>query len=472
MQDRKSFNFMQRLSRAVLCIGTLGRNVVSNQSVSFQPCRDKMRAAGLQEWQIERFAADFARLAAGGGGTLAEKELMPLEQPPCLSDLPPAEAGAALAQTVVLKLNGGLGTSMGLETPKGLLEVRQGKNFLDLTRAQIESLRASSGSSLPLLLMNSFHTRAPSLERLSGFSNGSLPLDFLQSKVPKLRRDNLCPVEFPAHPELEWCPPGHGEIYAALLGEGMLERLLAAGYRYAFVSNIDNLGATLDLTLLHWFSSSGLDFAMEVTARTEQDKKGGHLARLKSGQLALRERSQCAPEDLPAFEDIQLHRYFNTNNLWLRLEALREQPPPSLPLIVNRKTVDPTDPGSTPVYQLESAMGAAISGFARSQAVAVPRSRFLPVKNLSDLLLLRSDLYRLDDNSQLQTVSPLPLPPVHLDPIFYSTYADFAQRFACVPGLLECRSLRVEGDVHFGAGVHLQGVVEIKNPDPQPVFLP
>lgn len=431
-----------------------------------------MRAAGLQEWQIDRFAEDFARLDSGASGTLTEEDLRPLSDLPRLADLPPASADGVLAQTVVIKLNGGLGTSMGLEIPKGLLEVRQGRSFLDLIRAQVETLRARSGSLLPLVLMNSFHTRGPSLERLSGFSNGSLPLDFLQSKVPKLRQDNLHPVEFPAHPDLEWCPPGHGEIYAALRGEGMLDHLLAAGYRYAFVSNIDNLGATLDTTLLHWFSQSNLDFAMEVTARTDQDKKGGHLARLAGGQLVLRERSQCAPQDLAAFENIELHRYFNTNNLWLRLEALREQPLPSLPLIVNRKTVDPTESGSTPVYQLESAMGAAISGFAQTQAIEVPRRRFLPVKNLSDLLLLRSDLYHLDDQSELQVVRIGPLPGVRLDPKFYSTYADFAQRFSGVPSLLDCRSLTVDGDVHFAAGVRLEGDVEITNPGPDPVYLP
>lgn len=432
-----------------------------------------MLEAGLQSWQVDRFALDFERLRSGSGGTLAESELIPVQQLPRLSALPTAEGCEALAQTAVIKLNGGLGTSMGLEIPKGLVEVRQGLSFLDLTRRQIETLRSQNSSPLPLLLMNSFHTRAASLERLQGFSNdGDLPLDFLQSKVPKLRQDNLEPVRYPHHPELEWCPPGHGEIYAALRGEGMLDRLLAAGYRYAFVSNIDNLGATLDATLLNWFSQSGLDFAMEVTARTEQDKKGGHLARFASGQLILRERSQCAAQDLAAFEDIERHRYFNTNNLWLRLEALRDQPLPSLPLIINRKTVDPTEPTSTPVYQLESAMGAALSAFSATQAIEVSRRRFLPVKTLGDLLLLRSDLYRLDERSQLQAVTAGPLPNVRLDSRFYSTYEDFSRRFPVVPSLLECTSLEVRGDIHFGTGVRLQGPVELSNPGPDPLHLP
>jgi UTP--glucose-1-phosphate uridylyltransferase len=432
-----------------------------------------MLQAGLQDWQIERFAQDFQRCRSGVSGSIAEEELIPVHQLPSQADLPaPEQPGEALSRTVVIKLNGGLGTSMGLETPKGLLEVRQGLSFLDLTRRQIEHLRSQTSSPLPLLLMNSFHTRAPSLACLEGFENAGLPLDFLQSKVPKLRQDDFEPVSFPDHPELEWCPPGHGEIYAALRGEGTLDRLLAGGYRYAFVSNIDNLGATLDPALLDWFSQSGLDFAMEVTARTEQDKKGGHLARFASGQLILRERSQCAPQDLAAFEDIERHRFFNTNNLWLRLEALRDQPLPGLPLIINRKTVDPTNPASTPVFQLESAMGAAIAAFASTQAIEVSRRRFLPVKTLSDLLLLRSDLYCLDEGSQLKAATSETLPAVRLDPRFYSTYEDFARRFPAVPSLRGCRSLEVRGDIHFGPGVTLEGAVELSNPGPEPLYLP
>lgn len=445
--------------------------VVSVHIVSFTSHRQKMQQAGLADWQIERFARDFERLQDGSDAFLGESDIQPLQSLPRLQQLPAAEWGASLTETVVIKLNGGLGTSMGLESPKGLLPVREGKSFLDLTRGQVERLRALTGGGLPLLLMNSFHTRGPSLAALSGFSNASLPLDFLQSRVPKVRQDNLEPVEFPAHPELEWCPPGHGEIYAALQGEGMLEQLLQAGYRYAFVSNIDNLGATLDPALLEWFAGSGLDFAMEVTARTEQDKKGGHLARLNSGGLCLRERSQCHPDDLQAFEDVSRHRFFNTNNLWLRLQSLKAQPLPRLPLIINRKPVDPTQAQSTPIFQLESAMGAAIACFEKTQAIEVPRTRFLPVKTLADLLLLRSDLYRLEENCQLQSVFQGSLPQVRLDNRFYGTYQDFEKRFRFVPGLLDCRSLSLEGDIHFAAQIDFKGAVEITHPGPDPLLL-
>ncbi|MFN8613843.1 MAG: UTP--glucose-1-phosphate uridylyltransferase [Vulcanimicrobiota bacterium] len=447
-------------------------SVVSTSIVDFLLHQEKMRQAGLADWQIERFRLDFESLQSGAGGYLAESELTPLRALPRLLDLAPADWTESLTHTVVIKLNGGLGTSMGLEIPKGLLPVREGQSFLDLTRLQVENLRALSASGLPLLLMNSFHTRGPSLERLAGFSNGALPLDFLQSKVPKIRQDNLQPVEFPEHPELEWCPPGHGEIYAALRGGGMLQRLLDAGYRYAFVSNIDNLGATLEPALLQWFSQSGLDFAMEVTERTQQDKKGGHLASPRGGGLCLRERSQCAPGDLNDFENIEKHRYFNTNNLWVRLQALEQQPLPRLPLIINRKPVDPTHPDSTPIFQLESAMGAAIACFERTQAIEVPRTRFLPVKTLADLLLLRSDLYRLDQDGHLLTINSRPLPQVKLDSRYYGTYQDFEVRFAAVPGLEKCDALELEGDIRFGPGVRLEGTVKLSNAGPEPLLLP
>ncbi len=155
-----------------------------------------------------------------------------------------------------------------------------------------------------------------------------------------------------ADPELEWCPPGHGDIYPALVASGLLERLLEQGYETAFVSNADNLGATLDPRILSWFRAQGLPFLMEVSRRGENDRKGGHLARRRAdGQLVLRESAQTADEDEDAFQDITRHRFFNTNSLWIDLRALAAELEAEggalpLPLIVNRKTVDPADPGS------------------------------------------------------------------------------------------------------------------------------
>ena len=93
---------------------------------------------------------------------------------------------------------------------------------------------------------------------------------------------------------MEWCPPGHGDLYAALEGSGTLDKLLADGIKYMFVSNSDNLGAVMDLTLLTHFAESDSPFMMECADRTVNDKKGGHLAvRNADSQLILREAAMC-----------------------------------------------------------------------------------------------------------------------------------------------------------------------------------
>ena len=183
--------------------------------------------------------------------------------------------------------------------------------------------------------------------------------------TPKVLAASGEPAEWPANPRLEWNPPGHGEFYAALEFSGTLQKLLDAGICYLFVSNSDNLGATLSPEVLGYMAAEGVPFLMEVTRRTRGDRKGGHLAVAADGRLTLRESAQCHPDDVPHFQDIERHRYFNTNNLWIDLEALAARIGPDqplvLPLIRNQKTVDPRDPSSTPVFQLESAMGSAIA---------------------------------------------------------------------------------------------------------------
>jgi UDP-N-acetylglucosamine pyrophosphorylase len=99
--------------------------------------------------------------------------------------------------------------------------------------------------------------------------------------------------------------------------------------------------------LLSYFATRNLPFMMECATRTEADKKGGHLAlRLVDSQLVLRESAQCAKADEPAFQDVSKHQYFNTNNLWVRLDLLKELMVARggfvpLPTILNGKTVDP-----------------------------------------------------------------------------------------------------------------------------------
>ncbi|MBK8432716.1 MAG: UTP--glucose-1-phosphate uridylyltransferase [Chloroflexi bacterium] len=402
----------------------------------FYPFAAKMEAEHLPELAVRTFQFYYEQLHAGYTGLIPESALEPVASLPDAEQLGEELAAvgtAALPHTVVLKLNGGLGTSMGLEKAKSLLVVKEGLTFLDIIARQ------ALHSGVPLLLMNSFNTREDTLHALQAYPAlwGDLPLDFLQHKVPKIRQDDYSAVSYPADPQLEWNPPGHGDIYTALITSGMLAKLRQAGIRYAFVSNADNLGAVLDRRILGYFAQNELPFMMETADRTLADRKGGHLAQLPNGQLILRESAQCPEEDSEVFQDIGRHKYFNTNNLWINLDALHElltahQNVLPLPMIRNSKTVDPRDPQSTPIYQIETAMGSAVGIFPRAGAIRVPRHRFAPVKTTGDLLAVRSDAYVLTDDWQVMSNPARTLPNpvvVSLDNRFYTLIDEMEARF-------------------------------------------
>jgi UTP--glucose-1-phosphate uridylyltransferase len=438
-----------------------------------QQARTKMAEAGVDPVAIDVFEHYYRLVESGETGMVPESTIEPVDIPALAdADLPDTTDG--LAGTVVVKLNGGLGTSMGLEAAKSLLEVRDGLSFLDIIARQVLWARKTYGVALPLLFMDSFRTSRDTTTALRGYdlAVGDLPLDFLQNKEPKLRADDLTPVTWAADPDLEWCPPGHGDLYTALRGSGLLDRLIDAGYARAFVSNSDNLGATPDPRVAEWFARSGAPFAIEAVRRTPSDRKGGHFARRTSdGRLVLRETAQTLDEDKEALADLSRHRFASTNNLWLDLAALREELERrhgilGLALIRNTKTVDPSDPDSPEVIQIESAMGAAIEVFEGAQLVEVERARFVPVKTTNDLLVLRSDCYRLDESHHLVLEEGRDqVPFVDLDSRYYKLVHRFDERFPDgAPSLRAAERLVVHGDWTFGADVRVIGSVELDDP--------
>ncbi len=446
---------------------------------NFAAFETKMIASGMGDAVIRAFRRNYEALLRNETGMIPEETISPAEG--LVSSEEIASTGAAdaalLSQAVVIKLNGGLGTGMGLRGPKSLLSVRDGVNFLDLMVRQIVDLRKSSGANVRLLLMNSFSTSEDTLAHLEKYRAQALAdaseVEMMQNQIPKIDAATFLPVEWPADPDQEWCPPGHGDLYPALVGSGWLDRLLAEGVKYAFVSNSDNLGAILDPAILDYFAKSNAPFLMEVTRRTAADRKGGHLAvRKADGRLLLREVAQCPQVNMDAFQDIDRHRYFNTNSLWLRLDLLKEQLAADsgvlpLPMIRNNKTVDPRDKKSTAVVQLESAMGAAIECFEGAAAIDVPRSRFAPVKTTGDLLALRSDAYEVLDDGQVRlTASRNGVPPVILLSDEYKL-VDQIEALG-VPGLIGCDTLKVSGPIRFAPGVVIEGKVEFANTSAEP----
>ena len=442
--------------------------------IGLELAQQKMAAAGIHPLAIDVFTHYYRQLGKGVSGFIPEDSIEPVLDPSMLSDTAVSEedAAAALEKTVIIKLNGGLGTSMGMDKAKSLLPVREGKSFLDVIVDQVRHARVAYGIQLPLLFMNSFRTHEDTLTALARYGDlavAGLDLGFLQNQEPKLRADDLTPISWPADPSLEWCPPGHGDLYTALTASGMLDRLLSLGYRYASVSNSDNLGAAPNATIAGWFATTGAPYAAEICRRTAADRKGGHLAIRKSDRrLILRDTAQTPKEEMHYFTDEFRHPFFHTNNLWFDLEALartlRERKSVlGLPLIKNEKTVDPADPASPRVIQIETAMGAAIEVFDGATAIGVGRDRFLPVKTTSDLLLLRSDAYDLEPDGRLSKVAD-PTPVVDLDDRYYKIIADFDHRFpAGASSLREARYLGVNGDWTFEAGVRVIGEVTLED---------
>jgi UTP--glucose-1-phosphate uridylyltransferase len=233
------------------------------------------------------------------------------------------------------------------------------------------------------------------------------------------------------------------------------------------VSNSDNLGAGPNATIAGWFAGSGAPYAAEICRRTAADRKGGHLAIRKSdSRLILRDTAQTAKEEMDFFTDEHRHPYFHTNNLWLDLDVLARTLKErdsilGLPLIKNEKTVDPADPSSPAVIQIECAMGAAIEVFEGATAIGVGRERFLPVKTTNDLLLLRSDVYEVGPDGRLAKITD-PAPIVDLDSRYYKTISAFDQRFPSgAPSLRRASKLSVKGDWTFEADVTVIGAVEL-----------
>ena len=457
-----------------------------------QQAAERMKDAKLPEAVVKNFERLFTDILHGKTGVITEEEIEPARDVTRFEDIVGCDQTVTKGQELltslaVVRLNGGLGTTMGLDRAKSLLPVKDKLSFNDIIARQILDLRKRFGVQIPLVHMTSFSTDEDVREAMQQYpelSPDDLPISFLQHRHPKIYADTMMPAT-EQDDELNWNPPGHGDIYAALLASGLAQKLLDSGRRYVFVANADNLGATIEPAILGYFANSGAPFLMETSERTEADAKGGHLARRRdSGRLVLRESSQAptVPEGgvIPEFRDVKKYRHFNTNNIWLDLQAIVEEAKKHdgsipLPLIANRKTVNPRDRSSRQVIQIESAMGAAIEVFEGAIALQVPRSRFAPVKSNNDLVVVRSDVYQLGQDFRLnvnpeRTASGLPL--VSLESKYFGLIADFEKRMQVIPSLLHAVSLSVEGDVVFSRSVEIRGRVSVVAGSDQPVSIP
>ncbi|XP_044730624.1 UTP--glucose-1-phosphate uridylyltransferase-like [Chrysoperla carnea] len=389
----------------------------------------------------------------------------------------PNKIHGMLDKLVVIKLNGGLGTSMGCYGPKSVIPVRNNLTFLDLTVQQIEHINNTYNVNVPLVLMNSFNTHDDTRRVIRKYKGLRCEIyTFNQSCYPRLNRETLLPIAKTCNVFEDtdaWYPPGHGDFYISFYRSGLLKKFLEQGKTFCFLSNIDNLGAIVDLNILNLLnpiSTNGPEFVMEVTDKTRADVKGGTLIQYEN-KLRLLEIAQVPKEHVDDFKSIKRFKFFNTNNIWAKLSAIERIMQSdktnngtmalNLEVIVNAKTL----PNGMDVIQLETAVGAAMKSFENSIGINVPRSRFLPVKTTSDLLLVMSNLYTLSRNGTLNMSAlrnfPTMTPIVKLGENHFSKVRDFLSRFESIPDLVELDHLTVSGDVTFGRRISLKGTVII-----------
>ena len=413
---------------------------------------EKMHKNGETSLSLKNFSRLYSIFLKRGEENffLKEEELLPLSEVLSFSE-DFKENLNLLKQAVIIKLNGGLGTIMGVSGLKSELSLRKGCDFLSCIEKQ------SSSIGVPLAFMQSRR-----------YPKNRIPHSFVfqQCSAPKICAKTFLPAEYPSQPSLEFYPLGHGNIYAALWENGILEKWLKEGKKFAFISNADNLGSSLCPKILTLFAESQSSFLMEIFRRSSAEMKGGHLAkRKKNGAYLLREISQCPPCSLEHFSDIRKYPFFNTNNLWVSLEALYENIKKyegifPLPIISNHKNINPLELNSPEVIQLETAMGAAIEIFSEAKLLEVGRERFLPVKQIQDLWRLRSDFFAFQKNGKVMPVSNA-YPKIQFGGEI--RHLSDLEKMGEVPSLKEAREIEILGSVSFEKGVILQGRVKIQN---------
>jgi UTP--glucose-1-phosphate uridylyltransferase len=369
------------------------------------------------------------------------------------------ETKIALSKFAMCKLNGGLGTGMGCTGPKSLIEVRNGKSFIDLILEQLKDAKNNTGVNIPLFLMNSFHTHHDTQNTLDNVSREINVKCFQQNRFPRLDKESGLPLDETELGSEAWYPPGHGDIYRCLDSSGLLVSLIDQGKEVLFVSNADNLGAIADEKILCHMLQNDIPFLMEMTEKTPADVKGGTLYQ-ENDRLHLLEIAQVPNKHVDEFASTRKFKIFNTNNIWINLIHLRkrlDQGEMDMPVIVNEKSVS----GKT-VIQLETAIGSALDQFQGAVGLVVGRERFLPVKKTSDLLIAQSNLIEFKNGKPIRnperTLNYLPN-IVWGDE--FKNVGDYLKRIPNPPDMKGLEALNIQGDVKLGANVVLTGKVSL-----------
>jgi len=381
-----------------------------------------------------------------------------------LKEVDRTRAKELLDKLVVIELNGGLGTRMGMKGPKSGLQIltqtglHTALTFLDCKVMQIEEINREFDCDVPLVLMNSFNTDDSTKKMVEKYKGKRVTIHtFLQNKFPFMYKDTLAPVSTTESAD-SWYPGGSGEVFSCLQKSGLLEKFLKEGKEYLFISNVENLGATIDVKLLEHLASEKLEFMVEVTNRISTDEGGGTPVKY-GDRVHILELSQVPYDEINRF-GISVFKYWNTNNIWVKLRNvnnLLRLGSLEFDFIVKTRNIK-----GRGVVQIETPVAMAIHNFKNSAAIYVPRSRHKPVKKTSQLLQVQSELYDIEKGMLVMNPKRVPAtePVIKLGDDF-QTLDQYEKRFKSLPNILELDHLTVSGNVTFGSNVTLKGTVII-----------
>ena len=289
-----------------------------------------------------------------------------------------------LNKLAIVKLNGGLGTTMKCNKAKACLEVIDNKTFLDIFISQVIFVNKKFSSNIPIVLMNSEYTETDTQVILDKYKDQIDIYCFNQQFIYRYYEEDLDNDVIKLH-ETRY-PPGTGNFYESLYNSKVYELLKERGIEYLFISNIDNLYAKFDNKIYNYVYENKIPFLMEVCKRTETDKKGGTPVLWKNRYHLL---AQVSSVDYDEFTNINKFPYFNTNNFWIRLDEIKNDF--DLYIISNKKTIN-----NEKLIQLESVIGSAYSVINNSKIIEINRNRFFPVKTQDDYNNIKQN-YSLDE---------------------------------------------------------------------------
>lgn len=298
-----------------------------------------------------------------------------------------------LNEIIIVKLNGGLGTTMNCKGPKSIITVKNGLTFLEIIINQVRFINNKYNVNIPLILMNSTSTNSdPTMNKIIQNNKDVEILIIIQECFPRLLSNNE-PVNF-KDSKLNLSPSGTGTLFDTLIKSPIYFDLIKKNKKYLFISNSDNLNATLDLKILNYLQTSKLDLIIEVTEKTNADVKGGTIINYNKKKLML--ELPMVPEDkISEFCSIDKFTIFNTNNIWISLNSLAS--PLDIKFLKNKKIIEEKE-----IYQLEGIIGSVLDSIYNSKILKVKRDRFTPVKKFSDLENIKSDKFILNSEFRLE----------------------------------------------------------------------